>query len=411
MLNKEQQLHPVYFSQIAFQYQQILTRNRQEVFNELSNISAKTLLLMSVCIDLNNTNYQTGKLSFNSSSKRNLKKPNSFNSHSNRPATISTTDNWFVASFTDSAPKHSYQNIEGRSFNLLESVGSYISTKITLDKVTQSVIPTSKETASIKQFVEENKIRDYTNSGDTCVSMSNDSSITDKFAPLVRDSVEAEVSSIKSTDRAVAVHNINQNSPNITESDAIDINGGTHISRQEEGQLYYDNLVKHLSVVSDRGDNSDISHDELDDDAPFMIVADSQNHKNDQVEDIVEGDIEIVEEQRETALPRSVVLPVSINYDILQESSEDLVKAALPLIDNIKKQQVFSPLPGKIVNICVNKGQTVARGELLLVIEMMKMQVNINASCDAVITDVFVEQDDILPAGQVLFALTEYDPI
>lgn len=404
MLNQEQQVYPVHFSQIALQYQQILIRNSRAVFNELSNISAKTLLLMSVCLDLNNTNYQTGKLSFNNNSKRNLKKQNGFNANSSRPTT-STTDNWFVASFTDSVPKYYYQN-EAKLFNLLERVGSHISKKTTLDNLAQPVMPAPKETASIKQFSEEDKIHDYVNSGDTYINVSSDSSMIDQFVPLVRDHVEAEVSDINSIDRAVEVHNINQSVSNTEESGIVaDINGGVYIS-----DSHYDDLVKHLTIVSEREDNYQTNHDELEDDA-FIIVADDQNHASDQVEGIVAGDIKIVEERSEAALTNKEVLPVSINYDISQESSENLAKPVIPPIDNIKKQQELSPMPGKVVNIYINKGQTIAKGELLLVMEAMKMQVDIKASCDAVVTGIFVEQDDILPTGRVLFEFTEYDPI
>ncbi len=407
MLNKQQHLYPLYFSQITFQYQ---LRSSQAVFSELSNISAKTLLLMSVCLDLNNTNYQTGKLSLNNS-KRNFNKPNSFNSYNNnRPTTVvSTNDNWFVASFVDYASKSSYQNIEGKRFNLLEGTKLHSSTKTTLDKMAQPVIPEPKETRSIRQFFEEDKVRDYINSGDAYINVSSDSSMSDQFVPIVRDHVETDISSIE---RAVEVHNVSQSVSNTAELGIVaDINSGVYISGQEDSQLYYDDLVKYHSVVLERDDESETNHDELEDDASFVIVADDQDHIGDQVEEIVARDIKIVEERSEAALPKKEVLPVSINYDISQESSENLAKPVIPPVDNIKKQQELSPMPGKIVKICFNKGQAVAKGELLLVMEAMKMEHSIRASCDAVITGIFVGQDDTLPTGQVLFEFTEYDPI
>lgn len=416
MLNQGQQVYPVHFSQIAFQYQQILLRSNQSVFNELSNISAKTLLLMSVCLDLNNTNYQTGKLSLNNNSKRNFNKPNSFNSHNNnRPTTVvSTNDNWFVASFVDYASKSSYQNIEGKRFNLLDSVGPYISTKTTLDKMAKAssfmqLRSASEGAKSIVHLRKETKNHEEIHSSTRSADISNHS-VADKLAPLARDNVEVEArdDNVNGFDLVVEVPNIKQAFDSNIAQSSVDADA-TKQAGGVGGALYHDgNLVKNPIIVLEVNAN----YDNLDKNEVTTTVAiDDQHHTNDQVEEIVARDIKIVEERSEAALPKKEVLPVSINYDISQESSENLAKPVIPPVDNIKKQQELSPMPGKVVNIYVHKGQTVAKGELLLVMEMMKMEHSIRASCDAIVTDIFVEQDDILPTGQVLFEFTEYDPI
>lgn len=437
MLNKQQHLYPLYFSQIAFQYQ---LRSSQAVFSELSNISAKTLLLMSVCLDLNNTNYQTGNLSFNNNSKRNLSKPNSLNSHNNsRPVTVvSGIDNWFVASFTDSASKHSYQNIEGKRFNLFEGAKPYISAKTTLDNVAKAssfkqLRSASEGTKSIAHLKKETKNHEEINSSTRFADISNHS-VADKLAPLARDNVEAEAkdNNVNSVDLVVEAPNIKQAfDSNIAQSsvdaDAVKQVGGVG------GALYHDgNLVKNPIIVLEVSANCDIlDGNEIittivaDEQNPIVVSEVATNYDNldenevttaivaeEQVEEeIVERDVEIVAEQREIALPEDMALSVSVNYDISQESAEDPVKPGrppiLPPIDNIKKQKVFS-LPGKVVEICVNKGQYVAKGNVLFVIEMMKMELKIGAECDGVITDIFIEQgDEILSMGQVLFELTE----
>ncbi len=410
MLNQEQQLYPAHFSQIAFQYQ---LRHSLGVFNELSNISAKTLLLMSVCLDLNNTNYQTDKLSSNNNSKRNLKTLNSVNLYNNRPAyttAVSSTDNWFVASFADFTTNCSYHSMEKRGGVLLDSIKSYSSTKTTLDNMTQSSSlkqprPASEETTSLTHFHKDTKIRDdKVDSGMTSVDMSNNHSIADEFVPTVRDNVEAGGDMINSTDLVVEAPSINQGIHSSITQVAIDADS----IREVGSELYHDsNLVRYLSVFSEIED----SQDNLDQNDSVTIVVENQDHINNEAENVVEMDIQIVEEQSEPALPKDTALPVPINYDILQDSSENLAEPVTPPIDNIKKQQVFSPLPGKIVNICVNKGQAVAKGELLLVMEMMKMEISISADFAAIITDIFVEKSGDLLLGQVLFGLTEYDPI
>lgn len=416
MLNQGQQVYPVHFSQIAFQYQQILLRSNQSVFNELSNISAKTLLLMSVCLDLNNTNYQTGKLSLNNNSKRNFNKPNSFNSYNNnRPTTVvSTNDNWFVASFVDYASKSSYQNIEGKRFNLLDSVGPYISTKTTLDKMAKAssfmqLRSASEGAKSIVHLRKETKNHEEIHSSTRFADISNHS-VADKLAPLARDNVEVEArdDNVNGFDLVVEVPNIKQAFDSNIAQSSVDADA-TKQAGGVGGALYHDgNLVKNPIIVLEVNAN----YDNLDkNEVTTTIAIDDQHNTNDQVEEIVARDIKIIPEQRETAFPEEIVVAVSIDYDSLPESAEDVVKPSLPPIENIKKQQELSPMPGKVVNIYVHKGQTVAKGELLLVMEMMKMEHSIRAGCDAIVTDIFVEQDDILPTGQVLFEFTEYDPI
>ena len=61
-----------------------------------------------------------------------------------------------------------------------------------------------------------------------------------------------------------------------------------------------------------------------------------------------------------------------------------------------------SPMPGTILNICVAVGQTVKSGDVLLVLEAMKMENDIVAPCDGTVKQILatkgstVNTDDIL---------------
>ena len=59
------------------------------------------------------------------------------------------------------------------------------------------------------------------------------------------------------------------------------------------------------------------------------------------------------------------------------------------IIDYAKS--VMSPMPGSIVSLSVEKGQTVADGQELLVIEAMKMQNVIKAQADGAIKNILVK--------------------
>lgn len=64
-----------------------------------------------------------------------------------------------------------------------------------------------------------------------------------------------------------------------------------------------------------------------------------------------------------------------------------------------------SPLPGSVVSVHVAAGDSVADGELLVVVEAMKMEHRIVATSDAVVADVMVAAGDRVDAGDLLVAL------
>ncbi len=66
------------------------------------------------------------------------------------------------------------------------------------------------------------------------------------------------------------------------------------------------------------------------------------------------------------------------------------------------KKVVVAPLPGKILSVNVKKGDFVKKGDLLLVIEAMKMENEIFASQDGTVTDVLVNTGDYVSTGDKL---------
>jgi propionyl-CoA carboxylase alpha chain len=64
-----------------------------------------------------------------------------------------------------------------------------------------------------------------------------------------------------------------------------------------------------------------------------------------------------------------------------------------------------SPLPGAVVSVHVSAGEQVADGDLLVVIEAMKMEHRITARADATVTEVLVAAGDRVDAGTVLVLL------
>ena len=66
---------------------------------------------------------------------------------------------------------------------------------------------------------------------------------------------------------------------------------------------------------------------------------------------------------------------------------------------------IKTPLPGVIIDIKVNVGDTVAKGQTVVVLEAMKMENNINADRDGKVTEIRVAKGDTVADGAVLVVL------
>lgn len=70
---------------------------------------------------------------------------------------------------------------------------------------------------------------------------------------------------------------------------------------------------------------------------------------------------------------------------------------------------VVSPMPGLLKFLFVEGGQTVQKGDALVVVEAMKMEHTLNAPRDGVVSDIFAAVGEQVDAGSVLVTLEEAD--
>lgn len=66
---------------------------------------------------------------------------------------------------------------------------------------------------------------------------------------------------------------------------------------------------------------------------------------------------------------------------------------------------VVSPLPGTVLKVAAKQGQAVKKGDLLCVIEAMKMENEILAPSDATVVSVSASEGATVNSGDVLFVL------
>ena len=74
-----------------------------------------------------------------------------------------------------------------------------------------------------------------------------------------------------------------------------------------------------------------------------------------------------------------------------------------------KKEEgdLSSPISGKIVNVKIKKGDKVKKGDILLVIEAMKMEYLIRAPYDGKVEKVNFKEKDLIEIGQITVELTK----
>ncbi len=106
------------------------------------------------------------------------------------------------------------------------------------------------------------------------------------------------------------------------------------------------------------------------------------------------------------------------NVEILTEKKK---KAAAPTIKRSQPAQpvekvtkpaasssrgaIKAPLPGVIIDVVVNVGDKVKRGQKLLVLEAMKMENNINSDKDGTVVDIKVRKGDSILEGTDLVVI------
>lgn len=63
---------------------------------------------------------------------------------------------------------------------------------------------------------------------------------------------------------------------------------------------------------------------------------------------------------------------------------------------------VKTPMPGRVVKVLVGVGDSVQKGQGVIVVEAMKMENEFKASCTGVVTEILVKPGETVEAGKVL---------
>ena len=66
---------------------------------------------------------------------------------------------------------------------------------------------------------------------------------------------------------------------------------------------------------------------------------------------------------------------------------------------------ITSPLPGNVLKVEVEPNSKVKRGDILIIIEAMKIENNILAPHDGIVEKVFVQAGDVVMLGDELISM------
>jgi biotin carboxyl carrier protein len=105
------------------------------------------------------------------------------------------------------------------------------------------------------------------------------------------------------------------------------------------------------------------------------------------------------------AVEKSMVLKInSVKYTIeLKDKYDELLHSlGLDKVANTKVNQIKAPMPGMVLNILVQEGAEVKKGDVLLVLEAMKMENMLKSPTDGVIKKIAVQKGNAVEKNQLL---------
>lgn len=97
--------------------------------------------------------------------------------------------------------------------------------------------------------------------------------------------------------------------------------------------------------------------------------------------------------------------PVTVVKPTVKPAAAPAAAPAATASAPVNGHPIKTPLPGVIIDVKVNVGDTVAKGDTVVLLEAMKMENNINADRDGKVALIAVAKGDTVADGAVLIVL------
>ncbi len=75
-------------------------------------------------------------------------------------------------------------------------------------------------------------------------------------------------------------------------------------------------------------------------------------------------------------------------------------------VEEERREEIRSPITGKVVSIKVQEGQRVKKGDALAVISAMKMEIILSSPDDAIVERVFKKEGDLVNKDEIVIKLS-----
>ena len=90
----------------------------------------------------------------------------------------------------------------------------------------------------------------------------------------------------------------------------------------------------------------------------------------------------------------------------IEDEYDQLVKKMGLSISNTQKlTDIKAPMPGLVLDILVQPGQIIAKGDQLLILEAMKMENVLKAEGEGIVKSIEIEKGDAVDKGQVMIEM------
>ena len=134
----------------------------------------------------------------------------------------------------------------------------------------------------------------------------------------------------------------------------------------------------------------------------------SINGKNYEVE-VEKGQATIVGTQQDVSVKPAQTAPSSPSPTSQSQASQPPAQAAPPAPQQqqqtVDGDPVKSPMPGTVLEIKVSQGATVKKGDVLFILEAMKMENDISAPKDGVVAQIAAQKGASVATGDILAVL------